>query len=298
MGRYWVHSAPEDMGADDDGQRPCARGERCAEATTVREGGKTVRQPALGPRAFCQTDRGQIVRSLEQFPAYHAQLCESIGDKGVGADPSGYGTGPASGTRWAPPIPINTGVDTIRGDLVKLVAAWCERVDAVAQLSGDAVAATRRGDAPAWAVEAMCGTLVAHVDVLLALPAEPMTEFLTADKAAELGDDEATVTAHTTDGYLGTIRDRDGADAGTAILRLNARCRHFLGLVGHDEEVHTACWECELRGMLVRPDGAAGLLDMARCRNCGTIYEGDRFALLMTHAEQDRTRKREQREAS
>jgi hypothetical protein len=53
--------------------------------------------------------------------------------------------------------------------------------------------------------------------------------------------------------------------------------------------------------MLYRPDGAAGLLDQARCRSCGDLYEGDRFARLMAHvereqAEQEREKARKKRE--
>jgi hypothetical protein len=99
--------------------------------------------------------------------------------------------------------------------------------------------------------------------------------------------------------YAEVVHELDGSSAGLEVLRLNHRCRTFLGLAGRPEEVHTACWECDMRGMLIRPDGAAGLLDQVRCRNCGAVYEGDRFARLMAHAEQDRRqKKRTEKEAS
>jgi hypothetical protein len=276
----------------DDKQRPCARGERCAEATSVRgDGGKTVKEPALGYRSMCETDRAQVLRSLEQFPGYYARLGAAIGDKLAVEGER------VSGSRTERPIPINTTVEAAMVDLVLIVASWTERVDEVAGLSGDAVAATRKGYARPGTVGAMCAILTAHVDALLALPAVPMTRYVPLRQAAEYAVQGVAGTVHVGAEYAEVAPFLDGGDAGVELLKLNTRCRNLLGLNSRDVEVPTACFGCDLKGVLYRPDGAAGLLDMVRCRNCGRVYEGGDFTRLMAHVEGEQL-KRERKEAS
>lgn len=276
MGRYWVHSQPEEPGASDDGQRPCARGERCAGATSVRQpDGKYKQVPTLGYRAFCDRCRDMILRCLEQIPDYHRDLRAMIGDKGQGTGPK------VSGSRSAP-LPINLTVDALVTDLVDIVASWAGRVSLVAGLHGtDADRRLRAyADQP---VKRMCLSLVAHVDVLLGLGPQPMTRFLSLADAATLPAGTPG-RVHPNAGYVEVLLDLDGAAAGLEFAGLNARCRSALGLTAKDEKINGRCFACEQRDVLVRPDGSAGRMDHAECRACGAKYFGADYTLLMRQA--------------
>lgn len=249
-----------------DEQRPCARGDRCAEAESINTGGgRRELHPALGYRAFCDTDRGLVLRCLEGLPGHHAELGDRIGDK-VGT------SGPkVSGSKNAP-VPINLTVDELRVDLDNLITSWAERVYEVAHLVGTARDFAR-----------MCEILGGHLDALLALPAEPMTRFIPLADADDLPDGTPIRRNHWA-GYAQVVLDLSGADAGLEILRLNARCRWILGHTGKDQKITGRCFSCDQLDVLVRPDSAAGLADHAECSACGTRYFGAEYAMLLRDA--------------
>jgi hypothetical protein len=285
---------------DDDGQRACARGDRCIEAEAGWEDGHRVFYPAMGYRAFCDSCRGFVLRCLEQFPAYYTELGDRIGDKATGHGPK------VSGSRTAP-LPLNLTVDSLRVDMVNLVASWAARVHVVARLAPidtDRSLEDRvRYGAPLIAnvdgpFTRMCETLGSHLDALLALGPEPMTRFIPIEEADELGGD-MWVLRHHHAGYAETVPELSGADAGLEVIRLNARCRWLLGYTGKDEKIAGCCFACEQLDVLVRPDGAAGLADYAECSACGTKYFGAEYQLLMRDAyERELAGQRERRRAS
>jgi hypothetical protein len=266
---YRMDPAPE---VDDHGQRPCARGDRCATATVTVTGGHRIIEPALGYRTLCETDRGLALRCLEQLPGYYHQLGDRIGDHAASTGPK------VSGSRTAP-IPVNLTVDELRVELVNVIASWAGRVYQVAHLTG-----TVDADRPLTAyterpVQAMCETLTAHLDALLALPAEPMTRFLTLTEADDLPEG-TPVHRNYWAGYAKAVLDLDGAAAALEVFRLNARCRWILGHTGKDEKITGRCLACDLVDVLVRPDSSAGLEDFAECCACGTRYFGAEYTNL------------------
>src|SRR5208282_1894236 len=63
-----------------EGQRFCSRGQWCASSVIITEGGETRREPALGPRSFCDRDRGHVERCLEEIPEQYACLAAELGN--------------------------------------------------------------------------------------------------------------------------------------------------------------------------------------------------------------------------
>lgn len=249
------------MAYTSDDQKPCARGDRCAERTNG--------QPALGPRAFCATDHQIVGRALTWLPAAYVDLHQRLGERTTSR------TERVSSSR-TPAVPINLAVDSLLTDMVGLLESWAERVRHVARLSERSTEKSRHRRDAVVVVTAV-QTLTAHLDVLLALPAEPMPRFLQLRDAAALAD-----------GVTGIVRAYDvianpelsGADAGLEILHLHARARSMLGLTPRHEDLPVPCWSCGLKAVR-RWDGSAGLADEAECSGCGETYTHDRYTLLI-----------------
>lgn len=272
---YRIHSTPGSVETS-EGQRPCARGDRCLQSTAVRgDDGSWQRQPALGYRTFCEMDRAFLLSCIEQIPSYYAQLADRIGDKTPGKGPK------VSGSR-ATPFPINLTVDELQNEIVIVVASWTGRVDLVADLHRVDTDRPLRANA-LEPLTLMCETLAAHIDVLLALGPEPMTRFVTLTEAAEYAAAGVPGHVHPSAGYAEVAPDLSGAEAGLELAKLTARCRWLLGLTSKDEKVGGRCLNpaCELLDVLVRPDGAAGLADFVECSACGAQYTGEQYKLLM-----------------
>lgn len=290
---YRIHSAPDDYRHDSE-QRECARGERCASATVVRlDDGTYLRQAALGYRTMCEIDRAFVLRSIEQMPDYHAELFDRLGDKTSSHGPK------VSGSRSAP-LPVNVTYEALLGEIEYLVPSWALRVAILADLQTGV--AERRSRAY-WrlALTPLCVMLAEHLDALLGLDVEPMNRFMGNTEVDEIEGAHGVhrIARNYYTGVATVTLDRDGADAGLEFLQLNARCRWMLGLTGADEEIHVPCEVCELKGTVVRPDGAAGLADFAECRACGARYFGAQYANLMRDAyEREIARQQVNRQAS
>ena len=267
-----------DYQPDDDGQRECARAERCLDSRSVPNGdGTYITAGALGYRTFCDACRGHIVRCLEQMPGYYQDLREILGDKSAGHGER------VSGSREHP-IPLNVTVDSLMGELIASVHVWAARVAFTAGLKSVPETMPRAYvDAP---FEGLCGMLAAHVDVLVSLEAAPMGVQISLVEADELPAD-ADVIRHYDAGYAVLTDWRSGADAGLDLCRLNNRCRNVLGHTRADEPIEGRCFECGILGSLVRPDSSEGILDYARCRSCGTTYTGADYKMLLKAAYED-----------
>jgi hypothetical protein len=279
---YRVNGAPRGADTDTDGdggQRRCACGERCADATIVRDNDGTYRrEPVPSPRPFCETDRMNIVRCLRWLPERYLELSMRLGDRRP-ADGLKVSGGAAT-----PPVPIRLDVDALMVQTVNIVASWDERVRDVARLAdlaGPDIPERRGTRSAGIALTRMCATLTAHLDALLALPAGPMLRYVTLHQAAELaaaGDAVGLVHPHA--GYAEVRQDLDGAAAGLEILALGRRCRSALGWTPKHEHLPVPCRQCGLRDVW-RWDGDAGFEDRAECLECREVYEGERYTLLM-----------------
>lgn len=274
MGRYWVHSAPEDM--TEGGQRPCVRGDHCAGRKSVLgEDGKQVTIPAPTYTAYCMACRSRIANCLADFPKRYVELGERIGD--VGGAPSDVRVSGGGGTTSRETI--NLGVDAFQRHIVEILVSWEERVRFAARLSD--IDGHRR---PAVAVKAASGILAAHVDVLLALPHEAMARTLDLARFESIPEGASGVV-HPSAGWISYNDEFDGVVAGGEVLSLHYQCLARLGLTPRHHDLLTACWECEVPGRLRRWDGTAGLEDVVRCRKCRAEYLGERLVRLMVEEE-------------
>lgn len=272
MSRHWIHNAPEDYAEE---QRECARAERCAEPRVVLVDGKNVRLPALTYRAFCDICRTMIQKALRELPALYVRLCGEIGSKG-------QAIGPRVTSSKSAPIPINLAVDELLRELYAVLTSWHERVATVARLSD-----------PAGGLCVSCAVLAAHVDVLLALPEEPMGRSVPMWEAAKLPAGTPGLV-HISAEYADVYVHLDGARAGLEILQLHHRTRRMLGETKiparHLSGVYCdGCNYPELYELLDDDNGFAG----ARCRRCRNEYDVDGYHdLTKVRAERLKTYRR------
>lgn len=259
MARYWIHSAPGDY--TDDGLRECARAERCSDPRIESANGKNVRVPALTYRAFCDQCRNAIHQALLDLPAYQTRVHAEIGNRGQAC-------GPRVSASKSPPIPINLKVDELLTDMAAVLLSWHERVAVVARLAD-----------PDRSVRTASTVLAAHVDVLLALPEEPMMRSVWLHEAAKLPPGTLGLV-HKSAEYADTIQQLDGARAGLEVLQLHYRCRSLLGVTKaparHLPGVYCDCGYPELYEVLDGDGQPSG----ARCRQCRNEYDSDQYADL------------------
>ncbi|SET49881.1 hypothetical protein [Nonomuraea wenchangensis] len=245
--RYWIHSAPDDY--TEDGQRECARGDRCSAPRLSDESGRTVRLPALTYQAFCPQDRNAISKALNDLPELFVRVHQRL-DKTFQA----VAGGPIVAVSKTAPVPLSLAADELLRLILATLVSWEERVRTVARLKPlDTATSRRRRDgvvfSQSWTI------LAAHLDALLALGAEPM-----------LRD--------------GEFVDLDGADAGLDLLDLAHRCRRFLTDTKqpsrHLSGVYCDCGYPELFELLDDDGQPAG----ARCRQCRAEYDAEQYTDL------------------
>lgn len=279
MGNRHIRPAGEDYSGDEE-QRPCARGKWCRSRNEKGE-------PTLGPRVLCSADRDSLRRTIEALPELYLELWTRLGTKSSSDGPR------VSGGGKTPPTPINLSIDAFMSRMVEVLESWEERVRIVARLNLDGIGQARRDSV---AMYAMCRTLTAHLDVLLALGPEPMNRSVDDTRLAALPDD---AEGHVRPAGWAILRqDLDGGDAAVEIWALERSARGKLGYTPRHQDLLSPCWnlDCEQR-MLRRWDGAAGMDDHVVCRACGEKYEGDQLARLMAD-EQRLKEHRARKEAS
>lgn len=262
MGRYWVHSAPQDD-LDDQG-RECARGPRCADARIHTVDGHTIRTGAPTPRGLCDSCAALVQRALTELPGLWARVHAELGTR---TQPRG----PRVATSKSAPLPINLAADELLRDIVYVLTSWHERVAAVARLAGEV---GRRVDHAT--VQAACRVLAAHVGPLLALPPEPMLRAMPIPDAAEHAAHGALGLVHIGAGYADVIRPLSGVEAGLEVLQLHYRCRRLLGETRPPARHLPAPCRCGYKQLFEVLDGD-GQWDGAFCRNCRAEYTMDDY---------------------
>ncbi|WP_068922179.1 hypothetical protein [Planobispora rosea] len=268
MTRYWVHSDPHASNYADD-LRECARAERCSDPRIDTIDGRTVRLPALTPRAFCDRDRLAIAKALSDLPELFIRVRQRLDKSGQTA------TGPVVSVSKSAPVPVSLGADELLRLILAILVSWEERVRTVANLVElDTETSLRRRDgvilSQAWT------TLATHLDVLLALPEEPMMRAVSLTEAATLPPGTKGLV-HATAGYADVVLNLSGADAGLEILNLAWKCRAFLTdtrpKARHLHGVPCDCGFCELYEVLDDDGQFSG----ATCRHCKAEYNAEAY---------------------
>lgn len=248
--------------------RECARAERCATSWTDDTG---TRRGAWGPRPLCEPDRGHLIDTLTELPELYAWLWMQL----PVSQTSAIEPVTTSGTGRTAPIPLRADIDALMREIIHTTAAWEERVRLIARLSDHPVGPHAGGPA----LTTITRTLTEHVDVLLALPAEPMLRTMTIQAAADLPPD----TPGSIDPDAGTataVLDQDGADAALELWDLVARARARAGMTRRVTPLQgVPCPRCDMVA-LVRTTGA----DHVHCEGCAgqmTDDDYDRWVALL-----------------
>lgn len=272
----WIHSDPnaDDGHWQDSGLRECARAERCVEPRFETIDGKVRKLPALTPRPYCEGDRVLILRTIEDIPTQWRRVHDEIGEISAST------ADPVSGSKSAP-IPLSLDADELLRMVLMLLVSWEERIRTVAHMKGlDSQTSRRRRDEVA--LDQACRVLADRVDVLLALPAEPMMRIVSIQEAASLPAGTSG-WVHRVAGYAEVMKLLDGVDAGAEVLYLHWRCRAMLtdvGTAGKHLPVPCRCGFTELYEVLDwddQPDGA-------KCRECKQEYTDNEFTILRGEA--------------
>lgn len=199
----------------DDGLRPCAQGPYCASATleTDTETGEKAWIPARGPRAFCAADRANVAAALSELPRMYAALAAELGTP-VRRESMVHSV-------FGPRVPLRVAVDAVMCQYAEILRTWHERVATVARLAQPALGRPHVIVARALEVLGAEGRL----DVLLALGPEAAHRSASHADLDILGDIDGVVRP----GYVATMPDLSGADAGLEILALHRRSKAILG---------------------------------------------------------------------
>ena len=197
---------------DSEGTRACSRGEFCASADRERQDdGSMRRTPAMGYRAFCDTDRDLIGRCLALFPSLHERLSAWVGD---------FLTAEVLvRAPFGPSVLIRVDIDGLMRHLVEVACSWHERVAAVAGLAPPDTQQTRArelGMRSGQLLAPACEVIGAHLDALLALEPEPMVRPRVSWLSSVVPD--AAVQGAWRD-CLSVVLG--GAEAGNEVLRLD-----------------------------------------------------------------------------
>jgi hypothetical protein len=169
------------------------------------------RTPAMGYRAFCETDRDLIGRTLDAFPALHARLADSVGDF--------FTAEILIRVPFGPSVLLRVDIDGLMRHMVDVACSWHERVAAVAGLAVPDTQQTRArelGMRSGSLLVTACAVLGSHLDALLALEAGPMMRPRLSWLSSVVPD--ATVGGAWRDSVL---LDLSGAEAGNEVLRLD-----------------------------------------------------------------------------
>lgn len=245
------------------GETPCAQGEFCASWIAAADGS---RLPALGPRALCDADRGRVEAAIPELPRLYVALHGELGRQSQ--------DGTAVRSPFGPRLALRGDVEAVMRLFAEVLTSWHERVAAVASLSPppeshpDGSPSAR----PGWYVARACAVLAPRVDVLIALPAEPMRRAVSLRDLLLLGGEVDGVVRSV---YAATLPDLHGGHAGVEILRLRRLAQRILGetrerpveLLGvpcRDEE----CDMLALRRAELPSDPAAPVW-WSECTQCG-----------------------------
>jgi hypothetical protein len=255
-------------------QRACARGDFCKQATVQWDGDKRTVYPALTYRAFCETDRAEIVSALAVFPRQYDQLQADLHD----IRSSGQVPGAAFGSR----LPPYGDVDAAARRLHLVLTSWEDRIREVPRIDAPPSAGIITPATPGEHVRVAAAVLHRNVDAMLALEPAWMIRYapagrvrdhqltaMPAEHALDYWDERRSTLV---DVELRIYDELDGPRGGLEVLHLQYVCRRILGEIAHQPErlPGVACYRCghkALRGA-DPPETDDDVLYYSTCRVC------------------------------
>ena len=233
----------------------------------INDEGESVTTPALGWETFCQPDRNMIFRALCNLPELFVRLHQELSVKAAGTEH-------ITMSRTAP-VPVNLAADALMREVLSVLTSWDEAVRMDAGLTlVDTELSRRRRDG--FVVTAVDKTLRAHFGRLLDLTADAMSRSYSID--GDLGKIPEGCHGRTNliGGYAEVTVELSGVDAAEEILRLERRCRAFLGETRMRERLDVPCPDpsCESFSL----ERVQGSNYGAECNQCGRLLLASELA--------------------
>lgn len=207
-----------------------------------------------------------VANCLQALPSAYCRLRAELGERSR--------TGNAVRVPSGPRLPLRADIDALMRLMADTLASWHERVAMVARLSPPDTMLSRLRHGRTVRNATMI--LHAHLDALLALPAEYMPRVMTPLAAGELTD--GGVVRH---GDAHVLLPLSGADAGLEILSLHYRARKVLGETRAAAETFDGvpCRSCEDMALeRADPPSNPHLAAMhSRCASCEDTMDRETF---------------------
>jgi hypothetical protein len=246
------------------GGTPCACGRTCAE-------GDYAGNPRIGPRSFCDTDRGHIGAVIRGLPETYVELrlklarSQQLGER-------------VSGSRETS-APLDLAVEAFMRHIILVTVSWEEQVRAMASLAQIPTGATRDGAALARGCRLLGGE-PGYLGALLSLGPEVKNRPVPGSR--QLREIEpGTVIRIDSAGDAWQQREMDGTAAGLEFLSLNGRARAILGLSLQRRRVAVRCDGCDGLTLVQREALGGGWEPVVKCTACPQSYLGAQFELFM-----------------
>ncbi len=247
----------------ESGGTPCACGRTCAE-------GDYAGNARIGPRSFCDTDRGHIGAVIRGLPETYVELRLKLAKSQQREER-------VSGSREAP-APLDLEVEAFMRHIILVAVSWEEQVRATASLSAIPDGNARDGAALARACRLLGGE-PGYLGALLSLDAEVKNRPVPGSRQLrEL--EPGTVIRIDSAGDAWQKREMDGTAAGLEFLALNGRARAMLGLSLRRRRVAVRCDGCDALTLVQREALGGGWERVVRCTACPQTYIGSEFELL------------------
>lgn len=278
MGRHgdWRDSPSEvRAGSDEEGGESCALGARCYERDYAGNA-------KMGPRAFCETDRRWVERSIRDLPEDYTCLWFLLVRTSQQAER-------VSGSKDNA-LPIAADIDAFMREIVHVALSWETEVRCMARLTDIPDGHRRMGVELSQA----CQTLTRQFGTLLALPPRDVMRFAARRRVRELAEqmergEQAGLELPEpwirwdTSGDAWEYKSMDGTAAALELLGLHGRARGMLGLTPQRRRItEVRCDGCQGKAALVQREGpSGGWLPVVSCTMCPNVYTGARYDLLM-----------------
>jgi hypothetical protein len=249
-------------------QHPCARGQHCSgRTTTLNDAGEKVETPALCHATFCLKCRNQVERALLEIPELWVRLHGELGTKGRANERVKVSSGA--------PIPLRGDVDALLREHIHILASWDERVRCDQHLAMPDTQFSHTRPDHGRQMTALIRTLTAHLDTLLALPADAMSRSYSLHGDLGKIPEGCYGRSNRIGGYAEVTVDLSGADAGEEILRLRYLTLAKLGETRMRERLDVPCPDpaCDML-MLERVQGSDYA---AECRACGRLLTSPEY---------------------
>jgi len=253
------------------GETPCTQGPYCASWIAAADG---TRQPALGPRALCDADRGRVEAAIPELPRLYVALHGELGRQSA--------DGAAVRSPFGPRLGLRGDVDAVMRLYAEVLVSWHERVAMVDRLAPppppreDGSPSAR----PGWYVARAVDVIAPRLNVLIALPPEPMRRAVSLRDLLIVGDDTARVVH---DAYAATLPELHGGHAGVEILRLRRLAQRILGETRERpvELLGVPCRDPDCDMLALRraelPSDPAEPAWWSECRECGDRMDEEEY---------------------